>query len=230
MSHCGLGILNHSSLGPWPQNGADFNAVVNWVEKGVAPTQVIGSGNTAAPAFIPGSPTALTRPLCPYPQTAVYNGSGAVTDAASWHCGGDLEKNVPVGAPAFGAPRPASGVLRRACQIQARGQRTARLSEQRRRPVDVHGTTPTLVKDQQRRPSYDRCLSKEKTTAGVCSDAHGCFAPSGSRFFCVEDLDKQPSRVTSIKELPWAPDCANYAYANQERFATAPAKRGDRLS
>jgi hypothetical protein len=77
VSHCGLGILSHSSLGPWPQNGADFNAVVNWVEKGVAPTQVTGSGNTAAPAFIPGSPTALTRPLCPYPQTAVYNGSGA---------------------------------------------------------------------------------------------------------------------------------------------------------
>ena len=103
-SHCGLGILNHSSLGPWPQNGADFNAVINWVEKGVAPSQVIGSGNTAAPAFIPGSPTTLTRPLCPYPQTAVYNGSGAATDAASWHCGGDLEKNVPVGAPLSGPP------------------------------------------------------------------------------------------------------------------------------
>ena len=104
VSHCGLGILNHSSLGPWPQNGADFDAVINWVEKGVAPTQVIGSGNTAAPAFISGSPTTLTRPLCPYPQTALYNGSGAVTDAASWHCGGDLEKNVPVGVPLSGPP------------------------------------------------------------------------------------------------------------------------------
>ena len=104
VSHCGLGILNHSSLGPWPQNGADFNAVVNWVEKGITPSQVMGSGNTAAPAFIPGSPTTLTRPLCPYPQTAVYNGSGAVTDAANWHCGGDLEKNVPVGAPLSGPP------------------------------------------------------------------------------------------------------------------------------
>jgi Tannase and feruloyl esterase len=104
VSHCGLGILNHSSLGPWPQNGADFDAVINWVEKGVAPTQVIGSGNTAAPAFISGSPTTLTRPLCPYPQTAVYNGSGSVTDAASWQCGGDLEKNVPVGVPLSGPP------------------------------------------------------------------------------------------------------------------------------
>src|SRR6516165_9851637 len=104
VSHCGLGILNHSSLGPWPQQGVDFNAVINWVEKGVAPDQVIGSGNTAAPGFVPGSPNTLTRPLCPYPQTAVYNGSGTVTDAANWHCGGDLEKNTPVGTPLSGAP------------------------------------------------------------------------------------------------------------------------------
>lgn len=104
VSHCGLGILNHSSLGPWPQNGADFNAVINWVEKGVAPSQVAGSGNTAVPFFNAASPTTLTRPLCPYPQTAVYKGAGNVNDAANWQCGGDLEKNVPVGTPLAGAP------------------------------------------------------------------------------------------------------------------------------
>jgi hypothetical protein len=106
VSHCGLGILSHSSLGPWPQQGADFNAVINWVEKGVAPDQVIGSGNTAVPAFISGSPTTLTRPLCPYPQTAVYIGppGGNVNLASNWQCGGDLETNVPVGTPLSGAP------------------------------------------------------------------------------------------------------------------------------
>jgi hypothetical protein len=104
VSHCGLGILSHSSLGPWPQKGVDFNAVINWVENGTAPSQVIGSGNTAAPAFIPGSPTTLTRPLCPYPQTAVYTGSGNVTDGTNWQCGGDLEKNTPVGTPLSGPP------------------------------------------------------------------------------------------------------------------------------
>ena len=104
VSHCGLGILNHSSLGPWPQQGADFNTVISWVEKGIAPSQVLGSGNTAAPAFIPTSPNTLTRPLCPYPQTAVYNGSGSVTAAANWHCGGDMEKNIPVGTPLSGSP------------------------------------------------------------------------------------------------------------------------------
>jgi len=106
VSHCGLGILNHSSLGPWPQGGADFNAVINWVEEGVAPSQVIGSGNTAASRFISGSPNTLTRPLCPYPQTAVYIGppGGNVNVAANWQCGGDLEANVPVGTPLSGAP------------------------------------------------------------------------------------------------------------------------------
>lgn len=104
VSHCGLGVLSHQSLGPWPQDGADFNAVVNWVENGVAPDQVIGTGNTAVPAFVPGSATTLTRPLCPYPQTAVYDGSGDVDDAANWHCGGDLENNRPIGTPLSGRP------------------------------------------------------------------------------------------------------------------------------
>ena len=104
VGHCGLPIFNHSSLGPWPQAGADFNAVINWVEKGIAPDQVLGSGDTAVPAFNPASPTKLTRPLCPYPQTAVYKGSGSVTDAANWSCGGDMENNTPVGIPLSGAP------------------------------------------------------------------------------------------------------------------------------
>jgi hypothetical protein len=101
VGHCGLPIFNNGSLGPWPQGGADFNAVINWVENNVAPSQVIGSGHTAP---VPPGPTTLTRPLCPYPQTAVYNGSGTVTDATNWHCGGDLEQNIPVGTPLSGAP------------------------------------------------------------------------------------------------------------------------------
>ena len=43
---------------------------------------------------LPAHPTYnLTRPLCPYPQTAVYTGSGGadVFSAANWHCGGNLE-------------------------------------------------------------------------------------------------------------------------------------------
>jgi len=81
VGHCGLPIFSLGTAGPWPQNGDDFKALVNWVEKGVAPDQVVG--RSLAPA--------LSRPLCPYPQTAKYKGTGDVNDAASWSCGGNLE-------------------------------------------------------------------------------------------------------------------------------------------
>ncbi len=90
VGHCGIpaGVLGPNAslgdVGPWPQNGADFAALVNWVEKGTAPTQVIGK--SAGPAATP-----LSRPLCPYPQTAKYLGTGDIHDAANWACGGDLE-------------------------------------------------------------------------------------------------------------------------------------------
>ena len=37
-----------------------------------------------------------TRPLCPYPQTAIYKGSGSTDDAANFHCGGNLETREEV--------------------------------------------------------------------------------------------------------------------------------------
>jgi hypothetical protein len=58
-----------------------FPALVDWVEKGVAPQQILASG------------AGRTRPLCPYPQTAIYNGAPADPNlAASFHCGGNLEQ------------------------------------------------------------------------------------------------------------------------------------------
>ena len=71
VGHCGGGS------GPQPQNL--FGALVNWVENGVAPEQILAQGG------------GVTRPLCPYPETAIYNGSGSTSDAASFHCGGNLE-------------------------------------------------------------------------------------------------------------------------------------------
>ena len=83
VGHCGApsGALGPNV--PWPRNGADFNALVDWVEKDIAPTQVIGQGVGVA--------TPLSRPLCPYPQTARYTGSGDIHSAANWACGGNLE-------------------------------------------------------------------------------------------------------------------------------------------
>src|SRR5215813_10906628 len=82
VGHCGGGA------GPSPVD--PFSALVNWVENGVAPQTLLAAGGSAAP------PTGRTRPLCPYPQTAIYNGSGNINDAASFHCGGDLETRQTV--------------------------------------------------------------------------------------------------------------------------------------
>jgi hypothetical protein len=96
VGHCGLPIFANGSVGPWPQNGADFDAVINWVENGIAPSEVMGAGNQAG-----GGPGTLTRPNCPYPQTAIHVG-GNILEAANWTCSGNLERNVPVGTPLSG--------------------------------------------------------------------------------------------------------------------------------
>jgi hypothetical protein len=77
VDHCGGGA------GPSPVD--PFGALVKWVENGVPPQSLLAAGGTAAP------PTGRTRPLCPYPQTAIYKGTGSIDDANNFHCGGDLE-------------------------------------------------------------------------------------------------------------------------------------------
>jgi hypothetical protein len=71
MFHCGGGVggSTFDKLGP----------VVQWVEKGIAPDSIIGS------RMVNGKPD-RTRPLCPYPQTAKYKGSGNIDDAANFVC------------------------------------------------------------------------------------------------------------------------------------------------
>jgi len=76
VAHCAGGA------GPQPQNL--FNALVDWVENDVAPEKIL------AQKLIPGG--VQTRPLCPYPQTAIYKGHGSTDDASNFRCGGNLEK------------------------------------------------------------------------------------------------------------------------------------------
>jgi hypothetical protein len=54
-----------------------LSAVVDWVEKGVAPDRVVATG-----AAFPGR----SRPLCPYPQHAEYTGHGDPNDASNFVC------------------------------------------------------------------------------------------------------------------------------------------------
>jgi len=76
MGHCSGGV------GPQPQNL--FGVLADWVENGHAPDSIL-STNTS------GGVVTRSRPLCPWPQTAIYNGSGDPNRIESFHCGGNVE-------------------------------------------------------------------------------------------------------------------------------------------
>jgi hypothetical protein len=61
-----------------------LSTLVNWVENGVAPESILQQTGTRS------------RPLCPYPQKAIYKGSGSTDDAANFSCGGNLERRSVV--------------------------------------------------------------------------------------------------------------------------------------
>jgi hypothetical protein len=78
MQHCfgGAGPSNFGQGGV-AQDDAQHNidaALERWVEQGAAPNEIIARG------------AARTRPLCPYPQTAHYTGTGSTDDAANFVC------------------------------------------------------------------------------------------------------------------------------------------------
>jgi feruloyl esterase len=83
--------MNHCSGGPATDQFDMLGALVNWVEKGQAPAQVIararGAGANVVNTEVPAtwSPT-RTRPLCPYPKVARYNGIGDIESASSFSC------------------------------------------------------------------------------------------------------------------------------------------------
>ncbi len=55
------------------------HALVQWVEKGSAPNYIIATHFTV-------STIDSTRPLCPYPKIAHWNGSGSSDDARNFTC------------------------------------------------------------------------------------------------------------------------------------------------
>jgi hypothetical protein len=71
--------VGHCSGGNGPQPQNLFQSVVNWVENGQAPNTILASRSL-------GGGVTQTRPLCPYPAFAKYNGSGSTNDAANFSC------------------------------------------------------------------------------------------------------------------------------------------------
>jgi hypothetical protein len=76
--HCGGGI------GPQPQ--ALFDVLTNWAENDVVPDTILSS--IAPGRGMTGPPR--TRPMCPYPQYAVWDGVGDPNTASSFSCGGNM--------------------------------------------------------------------------------------------------------------------------------------------
>jgi len=72
--------MAHCSGGPATDQFNAFDALVKWVEQGVAPEQLVAKAGPMSPW--PGR----TRPICAYPKVARYNGQGSIEDAESFRC------------------------------------------------------------------------------------------------------------------------------------------------
>jgi feruloyl esterase len=71
--------MGHCGGGPGPNSFDMVSALEAWVERGVAPASITAAHYTSGVAD-------RTRPLCPYPQVARWNGVGSVDHAASFSC------------------------------------------------------------------------------------------------------------------------------------------------
>ena len=87
MGHC-FGGEGPSSFGQngqrAPQADAEHDtllALERWVENGAAPEQFVASRLDSKTGNV-----TMTRPICPYPQSPVWNGSGSATEASSFKC------------------------------------------------------------------------------------------------------------------------------------------------
>jgi feruloyl esterase len=105
MAHCAGGVgpvwISGFGVSPGNRDGAADNsarplppefdmvsALERWVEQGAAPERFVMTEYRAEGPGIPadGTPVKRTRPICPYPQTAVYAGTGSTDDATNFRC------------------------------------------------------------------------------------------------------------------------------------------------
>jgi len=69
----------HCGGGPGTDQFNKMAVIERWREDGTAPAQILAS-------HVTNGQVDMTRPLCPYPQVAVYKGSGSTNDAANFSC------------------------------------------------------------------------------------------------------------------------------------------------
>jgi feruloyl esterase len=71
--------MGHCAGGDGTDDFDKIGTLASWVETGKAPDYIQAAHKTKGAVD-------RTRPLCPYPQTARYKGSGSTDDAASFVC------------------------------------------------------------------------------------------------------------------------------------------------
>jgi len=71
--------MQHCAGGPGPNTFDAVGALERWVEEGTVPDAIVATHRTDGVVD-------RTRPLCPFPQVARYDGSGDPDDAASFSC------------------------------------------------------------------------------------------------------------------------------------------------
>ncbi|MDE1175860.1 MAG: tannase/feruloyl esterase family alpha/beta hydrolase [Edaphobacter sp.] len=71
--------MQHCGGGPGPDAFDAVAAIQRWVDEGTAPEKIVASHYTEGVLD-------RSRPLCPYPQMAVYSGKGNAVEASSWVC------------------------------------------------------------------------------------------------------------------------------------------------
>jgi feruloyl esterase len=72
--------VEHCNGGTGPARVDWLTAITDWVEKGKAPDRLVSS------KMGPNGQPVRTRPLCPYPQRAVYKGSGSTDEEQNFVC------------------------------------------------------------------------------------------------------------------------------------------------
>ena len=75
--------MGHCGGGPSTDQFDMLTPLVEWVENGIAPDEVIASGTNFTSA-----PTTRSRPLCPYPEEVRYIGApgGDLSEASNYKC------------------------------------------------------------------------------------------------------------------------------------------------
>jgi feruloyl esterase len=71
--------MGHCAGGPGPNSFDSLTALENWVENDDAPDSIVAVHRTDGVVD-------RSRPLCPFPEVAVYNGSGSTDEAENFAC------------------------------------------------------------------------------------------------------------------------------------------------